>query len=62
MLYNLNKQVKILRFLRSHVQRKSPTVYSQSKKMAISIVYMIQCGGLSGSCKWINFKVKTKLI
>jgi len=23
---------------------------------------MIQCGGLSGSCKWINFKVKSNLI
>jgi len=23
---------------------------------------MIQYGGLSGSCKWINFKVKSKLI
>jgi len=25
-------------------------------------VYMIQCGGSSASCKWINFKVKSKLI
>ena len=35
MLYNLNKQVKVLRYLAVHVQRTSPTVYSRSKKMAI---------------------------
>jgi len=30
--------------------------------MAIQHAHMIQCGRLLGSCKWINCKVKSKLI
>jgi len=40
MLYNLNKQVEILRLLGAQVQRTSQTVYSQSKKMALFSMYI----------------------
>jgi len=64
MLHNSHKQVKILRFPAVYVQSlQSPAVYNRELKiMAIQHAHMIQCGRLLGSCKWINCKVKSKLI
>jgi len=45
---------------KEHPQQQS-TVKVKKWLCLACTVYMIQCGGLS-VCKWINFKVKSKLI